>query len=217
MIEQEIFKKCTFNNELLLKYGFKDNTYQTNIETFKVIITIKDNILEGKLYDTSFDDYEYTAFRIEDNIGSFANHIKEEYIKLLNDIKNKCCTETLFIYNQTNEIVNNIKAKYGDYPIYKWEDNESTVFENSTNHKWYGLIMPISKSKLDNKTNKIVEVINIKLDPNEILELLKRKGFYKAYHMNKKYWITIILDNTLSTEEIMNLIDKSYNLVKPKK
>ena len=110
-----------------------------------------------------------------------------------------------------------VKYTIPDLEPYKWEDNESTVFENSTNHKWYGLIMPISKSKLDNKTNKIVEVINIKLDPNEILELLKRKGFYKAYHMNKKYWITIILDNTLSTEEIMNLIDKSYNLVKPKK
>ena len=218
MIEQEIFKKCTFNKELLNKYGFKNNVYKTTIldNKFKVVITIKDTIV-GRVYDTSFDDYEYTAFRIEDNIGSFANAVKEAYIDLLNDIKHKCCKESLFIYSQTNEIVNQVKEKYGDYPIFKWDDNECAVLENSINHKWYGLITPLNKNKLDNKTNKIIEILNIKLDPKEIEELLKKEGFYKAWHMNKKYWITIILDNTLSTNEIMNLIDKSYNLVKPKK
>ncbi len=218
MIEQEIFKKCTFNKELLTKYGFKNNVYKTTIldNKFKVVITIKDTI-EGRVYDTSFDDYEYTAFRIEDNIGSFANTVKEAYIDLLNDIKHKCCKETLFIYSQTNDIVNQVKEKYGDYPIFKWDDNECGVLENSTNHKWYGLITPLNKNKLDNKTNKTIEILNIKLDPKEIEELLKKEGFYKAWHMNKKYWITIILDNTLSTKEIMSLIDKSYNLVKPKK
>ncbi len=218
MIEQEIFKKCTFNKELLTKYGFKNNVYKTTIldNKFKVVITIKDTI-EGRVYDTSFDDYEYTAFRIEDNIGSFANTVKEAYIDLLNDIKHKCCKETLFIYSQTNDIVNQVKEKYGDYPIFKWDDNECGVLENSINHKWYGLITPLNKNKLDNKTNKTIEILNIKLDPKEIEELLKKEGFYKAWHMNKKYWITIILDNTLSTNEIMNLIDKSYNLVKPKK
>jgi predicted DNA-binding protein (MmcQ/YjbR family) len=218
MIEQEIFKKCTFNKELLTKYGFKNNVYKTTIldNKFKVVITIKDTI-EGRVYDTSFDDYEYTSFRIEDNIGSFANTVKEAYIDLLNDIKHKCCKETLFIYSQTNDIVNKVKEKYGDYPIFKWDDNECGVLENSINHKWYGLITPINKNKLDNKTNKTIEILNIKLDPKEIEELLKKEGFYKAWHMNKKYWITIILDNTLSTKEIMSLIDKSYNLVKPKK
>ena len=58
--------------------------------------------------------------------------------------------------------------------------------------------------------NEDIEIINIKLDENKIVKLLNRKGFYKAYHMNKKYWITINLDDTISDEEIMNYIEESY-------
>ena len=36
--------------------------------------------------------------------------------------------------------------------------------------------------------------------------------FYKAYHMNKKKWISIILDETLSDEDIFKYIDESYQL-----
>ena len=56
-----------------------------------------------------------------------------------------------------------------------------------------------------------VEIIDIKLEPNEIERLLEQDGFYPAYHMNKKSWITIILNNTISDEKIMNLIEKSYS------
>ncbi len=222
MIEQELFKKSTFQEEQLKKYGFqKENdifSYSKEImnNQFQVIITIKDNQVVGRIFDHSFDDEEYTAFRREE-IGSFANTIKEEYINILEDIKKHCCKETIFIYNQTNEITYLINQQYGDSPIFKWEDNDAAVFENNINHKWYGLIMPINKNKLDNKTNQLVEVLNIKLDPQLIQELIKKDGFYKAYHMNKTYWITILLDSTIPTQEIMDLINQSYNLVKPKK
>lgn len=46
-----------------------------------------------------------------------------------------------------------------------------------------------------------------------IKELIKIDGFYRAYHMNKKSWISIILDNTLDNEIIYSLIDQSYNNV----
>ena len=71
--------------------------------------------------------------------------------------------------------------------------------------------MNIDKSKLDSNTKGEVEIINIKT--NRVEELLNKKGFYPAYHMNKKYWITIILDESLSDKEIMELISESYELV----
>ena len=46
---------------------------------------------------------------------------------------------------------------------------------------------------------------------------LKKEGFYKAYHMNKKSWISIILNDTLNNKEIYELIDESYNLINDKK
>ncbi|MBP3799889.1 MAG: MmcQ/YjbR family DNA-binding protein, partial [Bacilli bacterium] len=44
--------------------------------------------------------------------------------------------------------------------------------------------------------------------------LLKKKGYYEAYHMNKKSWITIILDDTVSDNDIKKLIDNSYSIIK---
>ena len=62
-----------------------------------------------------------------------------------------------------------------------------------------------------------VELLNIKLDEDKILQLVKKEGFYKAYHMNKKSWISIILNDTLNNKEIFELIDESYNLINDKK
>lgn len=37
-----------------------------------------------------------------------------------------------------------------------------------------------------------------------------------AYHMNKEHWIAVILDGSMSDEEIFALIEDSFNLTKPK-
>lgn len=42
---------------------------------------------------------------------------------------------------------------------------------------------------------------------------MKSLGF-KAYHMNKKSWISVSLDDSLSDEEIIRLIDLSFELTK---
>ena len=71
--------------------------------------------------------------------------------------------------------------------------------------------MNIDKSKLGINSTGEIEIINIKLESDEIRYLLKQDGFYPAYHMNKKSWITVILNNTVSDENIMSLIEKSYS------
>jgi predicted DNA-binding protein (MmcQ/YjbR family) len=72
--------------------------------------------------------------------------------------------------------------------------------------------MNVHISKLDKGSGKI-EVLNVKIDENKIPELIKQKGYYEAYHMNKKYWISIILNDTLLDKNIISLIDESYKLV----
>lgn len=72
--------------------------------------------------------------------------------------------------------------------------------------------MQIDQNKLDPKKKGEVEIVNVKLNPNRIKELIKKKGFYKAYHMNKKYWITIVLNDTIHDEQVMEFINESYLL-----
>ena len=92
-----------------------------------------------------------------------------------------------------------------------WEDSPSCgVFKNPDNNKWYGIVMFINRLKLGEPSDEPVEVINLKLDSNKIPDLIKKDGIYPAYHMNKKYWVSISLDDTLSDSEIMDYIRESH-------
>ena len=217
-IEKELFRKTKIDFDKIFEYGFtKDQSlykYSKNImnNAFRVDIEInEDGIVKGKIFDLSFDE-EYTNFRVDGNIGSFANQVKEEFKNILRDIRNKCFTKEDFIYEQSNRIAKAIKEKYGDDPEFEWEKFPGyATFRNKDSKKWYGVIMNVDKNKLDKKSTDEVEIIDIKLEPSEIENLLKLDGFYPAYHMNKKSWISMILDNTISDEKIMNLIEKSYS------
>ena len=61
---------------------------------------------------------------------------------------------------------------------------------------------------------------NAKCYPARAIELREQYGcIIPGYHMNKQHWNTIIIDNTLSKKQLMELVDHSYELVsnpKPK-
>ena len=55
---------------------------------------------------------------------------------------------------------------------------------------------------------------NAKCDPEKALELREEYDcIIPGYHMNKKHWNTVIIDNTLSNKQLKGLIDHSYDLV----
>ncbi len=56
--------------------------------------------------------------------------------------------------------------------------------------------------------------INLKCDPETAIDLRERYPSVKpGYHMNKKYWNTIELDNSIPVDLIRKWIDDSYDLV----
>ena len=159
----------------------------------------------------------YALHLIEDADGTFVGKVRETYETFLENLAGKCCVDTPFIFPQSNRLSNLIKEKYNTTPEFLWEKFPGFgVFRNQKSRKWFGLISNIDKSKLDKKHSGEIEILNIKLDKDEILELVKKSGFYPAYHMNKKSWITIILDDTIPDKNIINLIDKSYKFSEPK-
>ena len=214
-IEDEIFKKSKPIISKLIKYGLKKINdiyiYETfiNNNKFKVIIEIEDNNVIGKIIDLDLNK-EYINFRIKKQNGEFVNSIRKEYEDVLIDIKNNCFEEELFIFKQTNRITSLIKDKYNVAPEFLWSSFPGYgVFRNKQNNKWFGIIANVDKSKIIKNKKGMVEVINVKLD-NEVDKYLKINGIYPAYHMSKKSWVSIILDDTLTDKEIIELIDLSY-------
>ena len=57
--------------------------------------------------------------------------------------------------------------------------------------------------------------INLKVDPETGIELRERyTSVLEAYHMNKKHWITVMIDGKIPDKLIKQWIDTSYDLVK---
>lgn len=38
-------------------------------------------------------------------------------------------------------------------------------------------------------------------------------GLLPGYHMNKKHWISVLLDNPVGEARILDFLDKSYDLI----
>ena len=79
--------------------------------------------------------------------------------------------------------------------------------------------MDITRDKLGLDGTDVIDVINLKCDPILSGSLRKMKGYFPAYHMHRENWITILLDGTVPTKDIIPLIDLSFELTdkKPRK
>lgn len=56
--------------------------------------------------------------------------------------------------------------------------------------------------------------ISLKADPVEAIILRQEyPGITPGYHMNKKHWNTVVVDEHIPDDEIKSMIDRSYELV----
>ena len=208
-IESNIFKRYIPNWKKCKKEY--EQTFLNN--SFKAVIRVSEKgEVSGTVYDLENND-EFLPLRVESQEGSFVGKVREEYEKILIDIRNNNFIKNHFIYPQSNRITQLIFQKYSDEPEFLWEKFDgSGIFRNKESQKWYAGILDVEGNKIKKTKHGIIEVLDIKLDPEEIQNLLLQPDFYPAYHMNKKSWITIILDDSLSDKRIMELIEKSHKL-----
>lgn len=211
-------KNKKINNIKLLNYGFiKKNhsyIYKTKIynNKFEVVINISKNQQTAALIDLENNE-EYILVDIKGVSGNFVNRIKEEYENIIKDIIDKCMEPDIFKSLQANEIIKYIKEKYNDELEYLWQKfPNNAIWRNKKNNKWYGALLVIKENKLGIESDKLVEIIDLRFQKENIHKIIDNNTFYPGYHMNKNNWITIKLDNSIETKKIFELIDNSYNL-----
>ena len=94
---------------------------------------------------------------------------------------------------------------YEDYPFH---DFNWTVMRHKSNKKMFAAIYEHMGSIR----------VNVKCDQNLTYMLRSTyKAVVPAYHMNKLHWNSIILDGSIPTDEIKNMICDSFEMTKPKK
>lgn len=108
-----------------------------------------------------------------------------------------------------------VQEKYGNQLEYLWEKSPDTaILRHEGNQKWYAVLMRISWDKLEKGREGHVEVVNLKHD--QVAGLLLEKGIYPAFHMNKRYWISLPLDDTLTDKKVLELFERSWFLTSKK-
>ncbi|MBT1705254.1 MmcQ/YjbR family DNA-binding protein [Chryseosolibacter indicus] len=61
---------------------------------------------------------------------------------------------------------------------------------------------------------ELFESINLKVDPEVGVELREHhESVQPGYHMNKKHWITVLIDGSIPDKLLCTWIDNSYDLV----
>lgn len=122
-----------------------------------------------------------------------------------------------------------VKQKYKAEPEYLWRSYpDYAVFRHADNRKWFGIVMDVPESVLGLREAALgpvssaesggrVDILNVKVDDPILLEiLLRQKGYFPGWHMNRRNWISIILDGTVALDEICGMIDASFLATAPR-
>jgi len=94
-------------------------------------------------------------------------------------------------------------AAYEDYPF----DDTTTLIRHSGNKKMFALV-----DHLNGKLHVTMKCEPLKAD-------FLRNAFESVtpgYHMNKIHWNTVYVDGDVPIDELYDMIQHSYDLIKPK-
>ena len=216
----EIFKAYQFISKKAKEYGFVENqgvwTYSSTIlqGDFLMMVTVEDGDLNFQVYDQETGDL-YPQVHMESMRGTFVGSVREACLEELFDIRKACFEVQEFLCPQTKRIMALVQEKYGNQLEYLWEKSPDTaVLRHEDNQKWYAILMRIPWDRLDKGREGLVEAVNLKHD--QVADLLSQNGIYPAFHMNKRYWISLPLDDTLTDEMVLELFERSWFLTSKK-
>ena len=97
---------------------------------------------------------------------------------------------------------------YEDYPFDDISDDKRwTVMRHQSNKKTFAMIY-VRNDKL---------YINLKCDPVEA-DFIRQifADVTPGWHMNETHWNTVTLGGDVPDDELLKMIDKSYDLIKPR-
>lgn len=203
----------------LLDYGFKNNnnkyTYTADLcdQGMTLIAELDGNAVNVNIYDVASGE-EY-ILHLTDAQGSFVGRVRSEYEAFLLDVSEKCFDGEIFKSPQTKRVISYIRERYGTELEFLWKETPNNgVMRRADTGKWYGVIMTIPRDRLGFDSKELTEVMNLHTDTSA--DIVDGERYFPGWHMNKKYWITVILDDRVSDSELFEMVDRSYYSVKKK-
>lgn len=210
-------EEYNFSKEQLKGFGFKEEAdklvYKKEIldSNFLIEIVFANNQLTIEVYDLEFDEI-YSLFSVDSAVGETVQNIIESVEKILSSILGLADKSEKI----SSEVIDYCNNKYGENHVNPFKKHPDILALVNEKNKWYALFLDVDYNKLNKNTDITtkVKILNVKYPANKILEIIDNKNIFPAYHMNKKHWISIVIDKNIKLETIKELIDISYSLVK---
>ena len=215
---KNIFKDRKVNFEKLLNFGFQKEDNKYIYKTFlmdgdfrlTICIEMPDKF-HTELLEVESD--EIYTLHLSDAQGTFVGQIRDEYNAVLEQIRENCFDNNVFKFDYSYKVIDYAKEKYNDEIEYLWEKfPDNGIVRRKDNKKWYLAILTVKKSVFGFDSEERVEVIDLR--SSDVENDIKQKNIYPGYHMNKKHWISIILDGSMDIKDIYKKIDDSYKIAK---
>ena len=218
MAFEEIFAKKKVVFEKLERRGFAKTESGYALATdllggdFRLTILVdRSGVVDTKLVEKATGE-EYVLYKTGAS-GSFVGAVRAEVERALADVAETCCEAAAFKSDQTARLIRRVREKHGEELEFLWERfPDYAVWRRKDNGKWYGVLMPVPESKIGGKTEKIVEIVDMKGRPEEVAALVGDGGYRAGWHMNRKYWYAAVLDETIPDAELFERLEESRDL-----
>lgn len=216
---RDIFRYKKADPAALAAFGFlpcrEGFIYTQKLAGGDLIMTVtvdKNSAVTAHVTDTSGEPY--VLHLIEYAAGSFVGQVRLEYDELLKNIATSCFVTDIFRKPQTKEIITYIQSTYQRSLEFLWPDTpQNAIWRRSDNGKWFGALLTVPKNRLGISSSETAEILNLRASSQRVACLLTQEHYYPSWHMNKKYWYTVILDGSVPTTAICRHIDESYQSV----
>ena len=217
-------KNRKLNREKLLACGFceAENAFrrETLLEDvnmrFEISVTAE-GVVSARISDIDSGE-EYVLHKVKQAEGAFVGRIRGIYESALEEITYNCFEPDVFKSEDAQFLLDYVSERYGDRLEFLWEKlSDNAVLRRKDNRKWYAAMLPVRGDRIGMDTMDIVEIIDLRLEPDEMEATIDHKSFFPGYHMNKKHWYSILLDGSVPQDEIARRIDESYRIAGVKK
>lgn len=205
--------------EKLLAYGFvregSSYTFRTGIvqDQFELTVTAGEQSTPGATVTDRETGDEYVLHRVPSATGSFVASVRSELEQVLADIAAKCFESDVFKGGQARELISYVRERYGDELEFLWEKTpRNAVWRRKDTGKWYAALLTVDAQKIGIEAAGTIEIIDIRIKPEDMERTVDNRRFFPGYHMNKRHWLTIPLDARVPTPELCGRIDASYLL-----
>ena len=212
----EFFRRMRLRPETLQPFGFvkKSNGWEYSEPiaggTFVCTISIGlDNAITEKVVDGATGD-EYVQHRVAAASGKFVGRVRQDVMSLMAKIAESCFERDIFKTDLARQIIEFARAEWGEEPEFLWDKfPDYAVLRRRDTAKWYALVARLAADKVGGDANELVEIVNLRRTDG-----MAGERFRPAYHMNKKTWTTIVLDDTVEINVLLQLLGRSREKAK---